>query len=195
MNLVDVKEKLCYLTELFFESAVIWSEQMNTRPSPPFVELKCGPISRTAYPVVDASGKRIYHASTTFEVNLYTKGFPIRTEENTVGNYVNTASSDLMDFANFLESDVITDLIAGWGMSIILNSPVRDLTELQNDRRYCYRAMAEFSVSFAQESGGPYGLRCEAQFPNSSGGGTEEQANEEDYVIEEVEIEEGKCEK
>ena len=191
MNLTEVREKLYDLTERFFQAAtIIWSEQINTRPSPPLVELKCGPISRTAYPVIDDDGNRIYHESVTWEVNLYTKGKPIEVGDNTVGNYINTATSDLMDFMNFLESDEITDEIAGWGMSISLNPPVRDLTDLENDSRYRYRAMAELAVSFAQESGGPYGLRGEAQFPNSSGGGTAEQAYMEDYVIEEVEIKE-----
>ena len=191
MKLNDVKEKIYDLTSMFFQGAtVIWSEQMNTKPVPPLVELKCGPIHRTAFPVVDDALNRVYHERTILEVNLYTKGRPVNVEENAVGNYINTATSDLMDFAYFIESDEITDRIAGWGMDISLNPPVRDLTDLQNDSRYRYRAMAEFTVSFAQEAGGPFGLRNGSEYLNSSGGGTDEQVHAEDYVIEDVDVKE-----
>lgn len=191
MNIIDVKEKIYDLVSMFFRGAtIIWGEQVNTRPAPPLVVLKCGAVNRNTYPVVDDNLTRIYHGNMILEVNLYTKGQPIKVEDGVVGNYINTATSDLMDFANFLESDEITDVIAGWGMSIYLNPPIRDLTDLQNDSRYRYRAMAEFTVSFAQESSGPFGLRGGLLYPNSSGGGTEEQAMAEDYVIEKVEIEE-----
>lgn len=191
MKLIDVEEKIYDLASMFFHGVtVIWSEQMNTKPAPPFVELKCGPIHRTAFPVVDDALNRVYHERTILEVNLYTKGRPVNVEEHAVGNYINTATSDLMDFAYFIESDEITDRIAGWGMDVSLNPPVRDLTDLQNDSRYRYRAMAEFTVSFAQEAGGPFGLRNESEYSNSSGGGTDEQVHAEDYVIEDVDVKE-----
>ena len=76
------------------------------------------------------------------------------------------------------------------GEWIYPESPVRDLTDLQNDSRYRYRAMAEFTVSFAQEAGGPFGLRNGSEYSNSSGGGTDEQVHAEDYVIEDVDVKE-----
>ena len=82
-------------------------------------------------------------------------------------------------------------LIAGYGMDIMLMPPVRDLTNLQNDSKYRYRAMAEFTVSFVQEADGPYGMGGMPLVPNSSGGGTKEMAEAETETIEEVEITEG----
>lgn len=192
MNLSEAKERLYDLTDMFFGRATImWSEQINTKPQLPYVSLKCGGIHRTSFPVVDGEGRRIYQEKTTWEVNLFTKGQPITGGKGITGNNANTATSDLIDFANFLESDEITDVIAGYGMDVMLMPPVRDLTDLQNDSKYRYRAMAEFAVSFAHEANGPYGIGGMPLTPNCSGGGTKEMAEAEADVIETVEIEEG----
>lgn len=192
MNLAEVKERLFDLTELFFKGAtVIWSEQINTKPQLPYVTLKCGGVNRTSFPVDDGDGRRVYQAKTTWEVNLYTKGQPITVGEGVTGNYANTAVSDLTEFTIFLDSESIVDIIAGYGMDVTLMPPVRDLTNLQNDSKYRYRAMAEFSVSFVQEADGPYGTGGMPLIPNSSGGGTKEMADAVTETIEEVEITEG----
>lgn len=192
MNLAEVKERLFDLTELFFNGAtVIWSEQINTKPPLPYVTLKCGGVNRTSFPVDDGDGRRVYQAKTTWEVNLYTKGQPITVGEGVTGNYANTAVSDLTEFTVFLDSESVVDIIAGYGMDVTLMPPVRDLTNLQNDSKYRYRAMAEFSVSYVQEADGPYGTGGMPLVPNSSGGGTKEMADAVSETIEEVEITEG----
>lgn len=192
MNLAEVKEKLYDLTEMFFCGAtVIWSEQINTKPTVPYVTLKCGGINRTSFPVEDGEGRRVYHEKTIWEVNLFTKGQPITAGKGVTGNYANTATSDLMEFVNFIESEEITDIIAGYGMDVTLMPPVRDLTDLQNGSKYRYRAMVEFTVSFAQEANGPYGIGGMPLAPNSSGGGSNKMAEAKTEVIETVEIEEG----
>lgn len=95
MNLAEVKEKLYDLTAMFFNGAtIIWSEQINTKPPVPYVTLKCGGINRTSFPVDDGDGRRVYHAKTTWEVNLFTQGQPITAGEGVTGNYANTATSD-----------------------------------------------------------------------------------------------------
>lgn len=192
MNLAEVKDRLYELTDSFFKGAtVIWSEQINTKPPLPYIALKCGGVGRTSFPVGDGEGRRVYQSKTTWEVNLFTKGQPITVGEGVTGNYANTAVSDLSEFANYLDSEEIVDIIAGYGMDITLMPPVRDLTNLQNDSKYRYRAMAEFTVSFVQEADGPYGMGGMPLVPNSSGGGTKEMAEAETETIEEVEITEG----
>lgn len=192
MNLAEVKDILYELTDSFFKGAtVVWSEQINTKPPLPYITLKCGGVNRTSFPVADGEGGRAYHVKTTFEVNLFTKGQPVTVGEGVTGNYANTAVSDLTEFTNYMDSEMIVDIIAGYGMDIMLMPPVRDLTELQNDSKYRYRAMAEFTVSFVQEAGGPYGTGGMPLVPNSSGGGTKEMAEAETETIEEIEITEG----
>ena len=191
MNIGEVKEKLLELTEMFFAGAtVIWTEQVITKPQLPYVTLKCSGIRRTVFPVVDDELNRTYHSSTIWEVNLYTKGRTVSSGSGVVRNYENTATSDLTDFLNFLESDEISDVIAGCGMSISPMFPIRDLTELQNDNRYRYRAMLEFTVSFAQEANGRYGHYGKS-VPNHSGGGSKEMAKAESLIFDEVEIKGG----
>ena len=192
MNLAEVKGRLYELTDSFFQGAtVIWSEQINTKPPLPYITLKCSGVSRTSFPVEDGEGRRVYQSKTTWEVNLFTKGQPITVGEGVTGNYANTAVSDLTEFTNFLDSEEIVGVIAGNDMDLLLMPPVRDLTELQNDSRYRYRAMAEFTVSFVQEADGPYGIGGMPLIPNSSGGGRKEMADAETEAIETVEMTEG----
>lgn len=191
MNLVEVKDRLYEATEMFFKGAnVIWSEQITTKPPLPYVTLKVSGINRTSFPIIDGEGKRSYQCSTKAEVNLSTKGNPLSDGGKETGNYVNTAMSDLMEFSNFLESDVMVDFFANADMDVALMPPVRDLTVLQNDGKYRYRSMAEYMVSFTEEADGRYATSSMPMIPNSSGGGTNEMADAETDVIEEVVIEE-----
>ena len=192
MNLEAVENILYDITEMFFKGAtIVWTEQMNTQPPLPYVTLNLGDINRTSFPIVDEDGNRYYPCSTMLEVNLYTKGKPVTIGENVTGNYANTAVSDLTDFFNFLDSDNGVDILAGKGVTVSLVPPVRDLTNLQNDRNYRYRAMAEATVSFAMEADGPFGTASMEVVPNYSGGGTSELAEATTDTIEEIVITEG----
>lgn len=191
MNLAMVKEVLYDVASMFFgQAVVIWAEQVNTKPVPPYVSLKVGDMNRTRFPIIGEAGNRYYPCSTTMEINLYTKGKPINEQKNATGNLMNTSVSDLNDFFQFLESDEITDFLAGNGMDVSLILPVRDLTGLENDSRYRYRAMAEAVISFPQEADGAYGIGGMPDRPNYSGGGSAEMADAEGGVIECAEIEE-----
>lgn len=188
MNLETVKEAIYDMAAMFFRNTtVIWTEQINTKPPVPYVTLKVGSVHRTAFPVTGKAGNRYYPCHTTAEFNLYTQGSPVTSGDNVTGNFSNTAVSDMMDFFNFAESEDITDMMAGKGIGIALIPPVRDLTQLQNDSRYRYRAMAEATVTFEFEADGYYGISGMEQVPNSSGGGTEEMSVMEIESIEEVE--------
>ena len=146
-NLLDAKESIYDVVEMFFSGAtIIWTEQINTKPQ-----------------VVG---------------------------EKTTGNYINTATSDMAEFVAFLESENITDILAGKGLGIMLQESIRDLTDLHNDSHFRYRAMAEFSVSFVLAADGYYGISGMKEAPNSSGGGTPEMVAADMEYIEDVEIEE-----
>lgn len=191
MNLEEAKESLYDITAMFFRgAAILWAEQINTKPAPPCVTLKMGALQRNAFPLVDEEGSRYYSCRITAEINLYTMGKPITVKDNVTGNYVNTATSDLMDFFNFVESEEITDKLAGKGIEVTLIPPVRDLTVLLNDSKYRYRAMAEATVTFAQEANGLYGIGGMPDVPNYSGGGEAEMVAEEIADIEGIEVSE-----
>lgn len=186
MKMDDLESIIYDLAAEFFEEAtVIWAEQVNTKPDLPYVTLKTGNINRNRFPL-EIDGNRYYLCNTILEVNLYTKGKAVTVAENVTGNYANTAASDLQDFFNYLESEEIVDRLAAHGLDISLEPPVRDLTNLQNDSKYRYRAMAEAMVSFAQEANGAYGIFGNPEH-NSSGGGSEKMVSEPIYPIEKVE--------
>lgn len=189
MTLEDVKSMIYDITAEFFCGAtVIWAEQINTKPETPYITLKLGGVRKTLFPLVNGD-ERAYSCSTTLEVNLYTKGKAITVAERVTGNYINTATSDLFDYFSFIESDVIVDRLATYGLDITLEPPIRDLTALQNDSKYRYRAMAEATVSFIQNANGPYGVGGRT-LPNASGGGTVEISNTITDIIEEADIKE-----
>ena len=158
MTLTEVREALYDAVAPFFAPArVYWAEQVLTKPAPPYVTLKLGAVRRRAFPV-EESGGRCYHCETVLEVNLYTTGKAAPGAENATGNRVNTAVSDLMEFSAYLESHAVTEQLERVMVAVSLNPPVRDLTGLENDRMYRYRAMAEYEVTFVQEAGGWYGV-------------------------------------
>lgn len=190
MDLLEVKERFYDAVAKFFTGATtIWAEQIGTKPKLPYVTLKFGSINRPAFPVEDDDLNRVYQCSTSVEINLYTKGKAIDNANNMTTNHINTATSDLMEFSNYLESDEIIDYFACVGMDVSLIQTVRDLTNLQNDSKYRYRAMAEYSVSFVVNASGKYAATNMSLVPNSSGGGTIEIAEAIADVIDEVIIE------
>lgn len=190
MTLEKVKEQICKITEFYFTGAtVLWAELANTKPPLPYVTLKIGHLDRTAFPIEEETEERerSYQCSTILEVNLYTRESMI-TEEKVTGSYANTALSDLTSFTNFLESEEITDRLAKDGIAISLMPPARDLSFLENETAYRYRAMAEYAVSFVIQADGAYGIGG-MEIPNWSGGGTKEMAETPIEAIKEVEIE------
>lgn len=192
MNMSELREKVYELTEMFFSDAtIIWSEQIATKPKPPYVTLKVSGINKPLHPIRDEeSGAFFYPCSTLLEVNLYTMGKPITIAQGVTGNYENTAQDDLMEFIKFLESERVLDLLEQYNLDIQLIPPIRDLTELMNETKYRYRAMAELTISYMEVAEGGYGISNMPNIPNFSGGGNPELADVETYEIEEIEIEE-----
>ena len=138
-NLLEARESIYDVVEMFFSGAtIIWTEQINTKPQLPYITLKMGAIRKSVFTTVDENGKRVYQCSTILEINLYTKGKPQVVGEKTTGNYINTATSDMAEFVAFLESENITDILAGKGLGIMLQESIRDLTDLHNDSHFRY---------------------------------------------------------
>lgn len=171
MNVVELRDVLVDLASTFFKNApVLWEEQENTRNSPPYVTLKLGNIKRNVHYLRDDEDDRFFLCSSYLRVNLYTNGADIQTPEGKyLGNAVNTATSDLLEFTKYMESESTTDLLNGKGASLILDGDVQDLTALENDRKYRYRAMAQFSVSFTTTTGGEYGTGYDGSMQTHSG--------------------------
>ena len=192
MKMEEIESIVYEIVSDFFHGAtVIWAEQVNTKPTLPFVTIKTGNINRTRFPIIDEEGRRFYPCSTILEINLYTKGKPVMVGTKVTGNYANTSASDLQDFFSYLDSENIVDKLAMNGIDISLEGPIRDLTNLQNDSKFRYRAMAEATLSYAQEANGAFGIGG-LEMPNPSGGGTSEMQEAFTEEIVGFEIEEDK---
>ena len=188
MSLEKTKVVIFEVMQQFFQGAtILWAEQTNTKPPLPYLTLKMNGMKRSTFPIIKENGDRFYLADTTLEVNLYTLGKPVTLKENATGNYANTAVSDLMDFFIFLDSDDMVDFLAERNVEVMLNPPVRDLTELKNEGKYRYRSMAEATITFCLDAGGKYGITE----VNVSGGGTEEMANAKKETIKNADIKTG----
>ena len=189
MNLVELKEILYDIVSAFFtEASVVWGEQIMPKLEPPYVTMKLGTLQRTAFPVENETWERCYHCTIPLELNLYTDGRMVNCEGNATKNYINTATSDMLDFANYAESERITDSILTNNLCIALMGNIRDLTALENDTMYRYRAMAEFEVSFVDEASGEYGVSTMLYPPNDSGGGSDKMTSETGELIETIQI-------
>nr|DAN80002.1 MAG TPA: hypothetical protein [Caudoviricetes sp.]DAO80797.1 MAG TPA: hypothetical protein [Caudoviricetes sp.] len=189
MRLEELKEILYDITSMFFKDATIrWSEQTATKPTLPYVVIDTGGITKSVFSETDKSGKKSYQCSTIFEVNLYTQGKVILKRTDTTANYSNTSVSDLNDFVVFIESDEITDKLSNYGINIIPINQIRDLSFIQNESKYRYRAMVEFEVNFRLEADGKYGLKQLKTSKNYSGGGSIDIINEEVEIIEDIEL-------
>lgn len=182
MTLEEVKSCLYQMIEKYFATGtVIWAEHGNTVPPLPYMTLKISSAGRAAFPIEEEETRdrqRAYQCSSILEANLYTKGSPVTEAENTTVGYVNTALSGMARFSNYLESEYITDILAEKGIAISLMPPVRDLSFLENESAYRYRAMAEYTVSFAMEADGAYGISClEIQADGGNGEGAQDFGN------------------
>ena len=193
MNLSEVKEKIYDITAMFFNGAtIIWAEQGNVKPDLPYITLKTGPLKRNVFFLEDDNGNRYYNCEVSVEINLYTKGMKTVLGDKKTAVYENTATSDLIDFFNFLDSEGGLELLYNDDISISLFGNIRDLSDLQNDTNYRFRAFAEMTVTYIDIANGLYGLKDSGIFPNASGGGSKELSDKEVYSVDEIKIEEEK---
>lgn len=162
------------VSQFFAKATVIWVEQINTKPSEPYVTLKLGGSKGTLFGC-DDNGLKYRTEKTTLEVNLYTKGRQRIVNGKKLTNYVNTAVSDMIDFMDYMDSLEVVDGLAKDGISALpKDGNVNDLSAIDHETQHQYRAMVEFDVTFVRVSGGKYGTSLMDEATNSSGGGSEE---------------------
>lgn len=190
MSLMQVRREVRKIVSDFFSNGtVLWAEQVVTKPKLPYITLKTGSLTKTAFPVQDDTLARWYSCKTVLELNVYTQGRKVGTDENAISNYENTSVDDLADFVIYLESDEIQDVLAKLNISLSLKGDIRDMSVLMNDTKYRYRALAEFELSWTEKTSGAYGIGEKKQLPNYSGGGNDDLMGETN-LLERVEIKE-----
>lgn len=218
MTLNELQEHLLDLTERYFTGAkVTWAQEKLVKPAPALVTLRTGNVSRPLQPiteVIDGVPCGYYPSRVLLEVNLFTKGKTFKPEDGATAAQENTAVNDLLDFVNFINSPVVIDWCFTKDIAITPNGDVLDATAAINDTRWEYRAMIELTVDFVQAAVGATGILAESSIKyekdpekpdepakphidpvwsqNSSGGGSQELADETTGYFEAVEIEQEK---
>lgn len=190
MTLSEVKQFIYELVKRYHPGAiVVWSKTKGVTPKPPYITLGYSNLNRSAFPLADDEREhRYYNYDFTFEINLYTAGREVKAGSGRC--FENTAVEDLEEFVRYLDSDEITEELAERNVTIVMNPPIRDLSELIGDTKFNYRSMCEFTVSYAGMADGKYGVSGGQTAPNPSGGGMKEFAEAETYAIEEIRIQE-----
>lgn len=194
MNLGEAKLLLYETVARYHPGAVVvWEKTKGVTPRPPYITLGYGNINRSLFRMSDEKGEHEYYEySFTFEMNLYTIGKELKVNGAGIGAYENTAVEDLEEFIRFLDSEAITNELTQKGLSVFLNPPIRDLSELIGDTKFNYRSMAEFTVAFVGCADGMYGVWGDRADPNTSGGGAAEFFETAIEPVEYVDIQYGK---
>lgn len=207
MTLNQLKRALyTHIAAYWGGATVAWGATNKVKPLAPLVVLRPGTVTRAAQPVTQMINGIVFSAYPSelpLQIDLFTKG---NTVDTTEGPYVeNTATSDLLDFINYLDSPATIEWSNRNDISVSLMSGVQDLSEVINDSQWQYRAMVEIRLAFTGwaaeysgvlseaniifgDDGVPVGINREAWQQTASGGGTDELADAQTGFFDETPI-------
>ena len=148
MTVNELKQILYEIVkEYFTEANIVWGKVGGVKMPEPLAVLTAGAVKRSNFAVnTTINGEIIsyYPSEMILEVNYYPDAV---TKEN-------TATSELEDFLNYINSPYVTHQCDRADISINQTGAARDLTELEYDTSWHYRAMVELNVGFMQKAFG-----------------------------------------
>ncbi len=184
-------------------AAVVWGASDKVKPLAPLIVLRLGTVTRATQPITQMVNGIVFSAypsEVPLQIDLFTKGNTVSTPEGAYAE--NTAVNDLLAFVNYLDSTATIEWSNQNNVGVSLMGGVQDLSEVINDTRWQYRAMAEIRLTFTQwaaeyngvlneaniifsKNGVPIGVNTANWQPTASGGGTEELARVQSGAFEE----------
>ena len=193
-NLKKVKDTMKTIVSSFFAEGLTWdARSKHTRAGKPYVTLWYGNVRKKMQPISltdpeTGYGTKYWESTVTLSMDIYENGASTSTD-GVLGGYENTALDDMLDLIKYLESDVILAETEAENIAVALkDGSVMDLSELENESQYRYRAHAEFEIRYTDEATGPYG-QYGATAGNTSGGNKTEYTEAEPQFFDEIEIE------
>lgn len=159
MKIGKVKAFITDLVCSFFSGATVIyaSQSYKAKPAQPLVTMSFGDLSRVQHPPVkhiDGHVINYYHSKMKVQIDLYTKGAKVtNTSGGTIG-VENTALSDMVDFANFLNSPYVVNMAGVADVTIASEGRVMDTTHVLNSSDFQFRATYELELQFTQEAVG-----------------------------------------
>ena len=160
MNVSGARELFRGLTKEFFpQYTVVFSNQSRTpKPNIPLVTILPGNAKRHRspnefYDQPEAEG--YYQTKLSFTVDLFTNGAPVYDDDTgeKIANE-NTATDEMLLFANYLNSIHVTKWCNRNDVSIVMDGDVQDLTGLVNDTTYEFRSRLVVNFYFTQNTEG-----------------------------------------
>lgn len=160
MRVTEARELFRQITKQYFASAnVIFSNQSRAaKPKLGLVVLTPGPVKRPHLPnyhQVDDVMVGSYESRLTITVDLFTHGSPVIDDDTgKVAAYENTAVDDILAYANYLNSQFVTEWSHMNDVTVLLEGDAQDLTGIINDNNYEYRARVTVMFYFTQKAVG-----------------------------------------
>lgn len=153
MTMVELRDCLYELVQSFFSgSLVVWAEQHMVAASLPQVTLKLKDAGIPLFSVDIQEEKDLYayyHCTRILEINRYSKGeLPGILGEKEIAAVNNTAVEELSLFLVYMQSEQVLIYNYEKNMNIVQVGPIHDLTALEKETRYKYRAMQEYRLDF-----------------------------------------------
>jgi hypothetical protein len=188
MTIDELKQSIYKIVSTYFKGAIVaWGTQKGkaVKPLLSFVQLTLGDVNYTqhASSVTDEDSGEIYKvipSYCTLTVDLYTHGKKVNVGEDTF--YENSALNDMLDFVGYMMSDYVLELCDEYNISVRTEGRAMD-TSAVVDTSYEYRSRQVFIVMFTQESHGYAGISKENWSQTSSGGGSKDLAERQNYDV------------
>lgn len=156
MRAQEARELFRQITKQYFAGAtVIFSNQSRTaKPDLGLVVLTPGAVKRPYLPnyqQIDGTMVGCYQSRLTIAVDLFTHGSPVIDDDTgkTVA-YENTAMDDILSYADYLNSQFVTEWSHMNDVTVLLEGDAQDLTGIVNDNNYEYRARLTVMFYFTQ---------------------------------------------
>ena len=89
-------------------------------------------------------------------VDLFTNGRPV-TQNGSVIAYENTATEEMLAFADFLNAPRTVEWCHGHDISILIEADVQDMTGIVNDNFFEYRSRLEIALFYTQDTNATIG--------------------------------------
>ena len=187
MNINGVRSAIYEIVSRYFAGATVaWGDTNMTKPRLPFITLKLGDVKRAMWPnkkYVNGEPLYDYPSQVRLTMNLFKRGKKAL-QGSDMAIREDTSESDMMEFANFVNSDWFISWEKGKNIYIRPDGPIRNLSTLINDTSWEYRSMAEFMVAYTEIASGATTVWSQ----NPSGGGSEELANITDGYFDHVNL-------
>ena len=212
MRTSELKELFRTIVKEYFNGAtVVYAKESRiAKPNLPLVTLTIGDATRDTHSA-DETAKEYkvsnYQSKVPVTIDLFTKGDPVMDDDGMIVAYSDSSLDDMLAFADYLDSEYVTDYTNKYNFTILIDQGVQSLTGVVNDNNYEYRARMSVMLYYVHQAVGRANVLLEKSIvyagndeatiepkfeQTSSGGGTQKLAELETGYFGTISITESK---